>query len=129
MPQNNRLRIAIQGKLRRGFVGPPGITRKELLEYLYDRKILIKGSEEENDDNDRTIRRILAQHPQICTAGNGYYWARKYGHPEDVQAALDFIQRTYVAPLEAKIRKTKLAFPGYYPEEQQRDPDQMKLRF
>jgi len=107
------LSFAIVNKLQREHLGKDyPIKLDPLLLYLEG----IGAIKDRFDkDEQRKVRAVIAEYPEICNAGQGYYWARGKGHKEDIDATLDYLDRTYIAPIAIKKAKKKVAFPQYYP--------------
>lgn len=92
------------------------ISLEALLKWLHDRRYINITDEKSRRNADRRVRQIISIHQKICNAGEGYYWGRSKGHKEDVEEAIQYIERTYKYPINHKIEEKKKAFRQYYPE-------------
>ena len=106
-------------KMHHRGIGSP-IKLEVLLDWLCEYKYI----EHIDKNSERRVRKIISRYEEICNVGEGYYWVRPSGHPEDVQAVCDYIERTYWWPLREKISRIKAKFPQYYPNH---DPRQRGL--
>ena len=89
------------------------IKRKDLLQYLYEIGAIEKISETE----DRIVRILIDEMPEICSALEGY-WID--GGKPDVDHSIKHLKKKAMAILR-KIRRKKEAYPQYYL------PDQLEL--
>ena len=107
--------VLILSKIRTKHVGrEKAVKRKDLLDWLLFRGAIEKITESE----DREVRAIIEQHPEILSCELGYYVAKKGEEGfEDVEYSIKYIQKKAI-PLLTKIRRKKEAYPEYYRGEQ-----------
>ena len=101
-----------------------GIEHAILLDNFLEWLLEHNHIEKIDEHSERRVRAIIAKNVKICNAGEGYYLAREWGHKEDVEEAVRYIERTYKIPIENKIKEKREAFIQYYPE---LNPKQMEL--
>ena len=100
------------------------LTLEALMIQLLEDKLIKKIDK----NQERRVREAIAGLKKVCSAGEGYYHVREFGHPEDVEEACNYIHRTYVQPLLDKIARKKKAFPQYFPKkEDEPKNEQMRL--